>query len=74
MLARGAEINAKTNDGFTALIHAAKRGHAEVVKALLAHGADVNAKGMKGETVLTGAKKNGHKEIVRMLQEAWEKE
>ena len=43
LLAKGADVNAKANNGGTALIAASEHGHLEVVKALLAKGADVNA-------------------------------
>lgn len=39
-----ADVNRKTDNGFTALILASQNGHAEVVRALLAAKADVNAK------------------------------
>lgn len=44
LLANGANVNAEDNEGFTALIIAAERGHTSIVKTLLAEGADVNAK------------------------------
>jgi len=43
LLEAGAEVNARDNDGWTALHVAAGRGRTEVVKALLEAGADVNA-------------------------------
>ncbi len=45
LLAKGAEVNARVNDGSTALGVASQNGHLEVVRALLAEGADVNVKG-----------------------------
>lgn len=50
LLAEGADINAKTEDGVTALIAASLNGHAEIVNALIDKGADVNAKDKDGET------------------------
>jgi uncharacterized protein len=40
LLAKGAEVNAKNNNGATALIWASIQGHVDVVQALLAKGAD----------------------------------
>lgn len=74
LLAKGADVNAKTDKGATALVWAATTGHNDTVQALLAHGADVNAKNNTGMTALMMAKKRGHKEIVRMLKEAGAKE
>src|SRR5215813_9891511 len=44
LLAKGADVNAKTEYGATALHFAADKGHVEVVKVLLKHKADINAK------------------------------
>lgn len=43
-LARGVDVNAKTEYGATALHFAADKGHVDVVKVLLKHKADVNVK------------------------------
>ena len=40
-IASGADVNAKSADGSTALLTAASKGSAEMVELLLAHGADV---------------------------------
>ena len=44
-LDKGADVNAKTRYGATALTFAADRGHVEIVKLLIARGADVNVAG-----------------------------
>ena len=52
----------------TVLFWAARRGHAEVVKALLAHSEiDVNAKNNHGMTALMAAAENGYTEVVKAL-------
>lgn len=57
LISKGADVNAKDNDGKTALIHATGRGrrHIETVKVLLGRGADVNAKDNNGKTALMEA-------------------
>jgi uncharacterized protein len=71
LLARGANVNAKRNDGVTPLIFAAKNGHAEVVAALLAKGANVNAKdNVFGWTALMRASQGDHAEVVNLLKNA----
>ncbi|KAJ9658996.1 hypothetical protein H2198_003425 [Neophaeococcomyces mojaviensis] len=67
LLAHKADINAKSEDGWTALHEAALRGHEAVVRLLLAHKADVNAKAKHGGTALHGAALGGHEAVVRLL-------
>jgi uncharacterized protein len=67
LLARKVEINAKRNDGATALIAASFSGQLQVVQLLLAQGADVNAKTGTGATALIMASQKGHLEVVRAL-------
>ena len=73
LLAKGAELNAKNNDGVTALIVASGNGHLDVVQALLAKGADVNAKDNNGWTALDAAAAGGHAEIRALLQAVLDK-
>jgi ankyrin repeat protein len=50
-LKAGADVNAKTDYGITALMWASDKGHLETVKWLTANKADVNAKNIDGWTV-----------------------
>jgi ankyrin repeat protein len=71
LLARGADVNAKTRYGQTPLMLAADKGAVEVVKALLGAGADVNVTDTfyKSVTALSAAAQRGHAEIVKLLIE-----
>jgi ankyrin repeat protein len=69
LIAKGADVNARNNYGWTALSHAARAGNAELVKLLLAHGADVNARDQSGWTALMRAAMKGHVDVVRVLLE-----
>ena len=74
LIAAGADVNAKNNNGETALMWASYKGHAEVVEALLAARADVNAKTDDGETALMLASDMGHADVVKLLRQAGGKE
>ncbi len=67
LLAAGADVNAKTPTGGTALMITARFGHPEIAQALIAAGADVNATDEDGKTALARATGGGHTEIVRVL-------
>jgi ankyrin repeat protein len=69
LLDEGADVEAKTERGLTALGFAAARGHIEVVRLLLEQGADVEAKTEGGLTALMAAAALGHIEVVRLLLE-----
>lgn len=66
-LAGGSDVNARNNQGLTALMKASARGYTDVVKLLLTNGADVNAKNSVGYTALMAASRPGHTDIVRLL-------
>ena len=62
----GADINAKDNNGRTALMYAvAFNPNPEVVKYLLAHGADAKITDLQGKTALDYASDN---EIIQLLK------
>jgi ankyrin repeat protein len=67
LLAKGADVNAKDDDGGTPLLIAVTLGNKEIAALLIANGADVNAKDPRGTTPLHGAALRGHKEIVKLL-------
>jgi outer membrane protein assembly factor BamB len=71
LLEKGADVNARTAYGVTALGFAADKGHLEVVKVLLQHKADVNVKdNFYQATPLTWALMRNHAGIVKALVEA----
>lgn len=67
LLARGVDVNAKINNGWSALIYASRDGYTDVVKLLLDRGAEVNTKNANGWTALMAASANGHIEVVKLL-------
>ena len=70
LLEEGADINAKDEDGMSALQMASSDGHTDIVNLLLEEGADVNAKNEDGKTALQMASSNGDTDIVKLLLEA----
>ena len=69
LLAAGAEVDAKDEQGVTALMHASAEGHTQSVEALLDAGADVNAQADDGLTALMVVAR-GNTEIARALLDA----
>lgn len=67
LLAKGADVNARDEYGYTALMWAAQGGYVLTLKTLLAKGADVNAKEKNGRTALLIATIKGQKKVVEAL-------
>ena len=68
LLAAGADVNAATAKGVTALMRAAATGNAALVQRLLDAGADVRATDSEGNTALRLADKNA--DVVVLLLQA----
>ena len=67
LLKSGANINATSWDGYSALIKASKEGNVDLIEFLIENGADINAKTAHGFTPLLYATKNGHQSIIELL-------
>ena len=63
----GWDVNAKNNDGYTALHAAAGMGNVDAIAALIKAGADVNAKDNKGRTALNLATKMDQTVVIQLL-------
>ena len=68
LIAKGADVNAKDDNGQTPLFNAAYLGRKEIVELLIAEGADVNAKTDYGKTPLDGANRRKHPETADLLR------
>jgi ankyrin repeat protein len=66
LLDNGANINAQSEDDWTALQAASGAGHEAIVRLLLDKGADVTFSGNYG-TALIAASRGGHEAIVQLL-------
>lgn len=64
----GANVNAKDNTGWSALMWAALKGHTETAKVLLQNGADVNARDKYRLSALMMAVNNGHIKTANLLR------
>ena len=65
----GADVDAKDNEGRTALFWAASNGRVEVVKVLIENGANVDVKDENGKTALHWAALYGHFDVANFLIE-----
>ncbi len=66
-LARGMDVDARDQLGWTALMYACAENHVEVAKLLLSKGAAVNGRNKLGWAPLMIAASNGHADVVRLL-------
>jgi serine/threonine-protein phosphatase 6 regulatory ankyrin repeat subunit B len=67
LLAQGAPVDAKNNNGLTPLMWAAWNGHKDICELLLTHNAHVDAKDNNGSTPLILAAWNGHADVCKLL-------
>ena len=70
LISAGADVNAKDEDGETALMIAADDGHTAIVQALIAAGADVNARDDEGESALDKARDERRRSTIDALRAA----
>jgi ankyrin repeat protein len=69
LIAKGVDVNVKTNRGESALMLAAAKGDQELMKVLIKQGADLNATTVKKESALIIAACQGQVDSVRLLLE-----
>ena len=70
LMAGGADMHAKDENGWTPLMHAAWSGKTVIVLNLLAGGADAQAVNSAGETALVKAGQRGFTDIIHLLENA----
>jgi hypothetical protein len=66
-LGAGVDMDARDEDGRTALMVASEGGELEIVKLLIKKGADVNSKDVSGYTALMYVAYNGNLDIAELL-------
>ena len=60
-------VDAKGQDGYTALHYSCRDGHVDIVSSLVKYKADVSARTDSGDTPLTLAARHGHDNVVHAL-------
>lgn len=69
LLAFGADVNLRNDDGTTALMLAARHGHTDVVDALLKAGADAELRNSRGYTSEDLARMFKHEQALNLLRQ-----
>ncbi len=69
LLSAGADVNARTGNGWMPLHLAVHGGNKQLAELLLAQGADVSAENGDGQTALAIALEKGHKELAELLRQ-----
>jgi hypothetical protein len=69
MVFKSADVEVKSQYGWTPLFYATRNGETEIAAFLIEQGADVNARGSSGQTPLHQAALNRNKDIAAMLLE-----
>lgn len=67
LLASGAKVNTRDNDGRTILMKTARLGHHDACKLLIRHNAGLNKQDETGWAALMDAAYNGHNSICKLL-------
>lgn len=68
LVEQGANINARSSEGYTPLHRAAQNGHREMVKYLLSMDADIDTQSENGDTPEGLAEENGHTDIAGLIR------
>lgn len=69
LIAKGADVNAKSIEDITPLHWACEEGHREMAKLLITNGADINKVDIHGFTPLHAACDEGHFKVAKLLIE-----